>query len=49
MTMRKQIIDEINPDSEPVKKQPIIADPKINRNDTCPCGSGKKFKQCHGK
>jgi preprotein translocase subunit SecA len=44
-----EIIDESNPDSEPIKKQPIIADPKINRNDTCPCGSGKKFKQCHGK
>ena len=23
--------------------------PKIGRNDTCPCGSGKKYKQCHGK
>jgi uncharacterized protein YecA (UPF0149 family) len=22
--------------------------PKIGRNDLCPCGSGKKFKQCHG-
>ena len=34
---------------EPEKKQPVIADPKINRNDPCPCGSGKKYKQCHGK
>ena len=34
---------------EPEKKQPVISDPKINRNDPCPCGSGKKFKQCHGK
>src|SRR5690606_38045126 len=24
------------------------AEPKIGRNDLCPCGSGKKFKQCHG-
>jgi preprotein translocase subunit SecA len=23
--------------------------PKVGRNDQCPCGSGKKFKQCHGK
>ena len=23
--------------------------PKVGRNDLCPCGSGKKFKQCHGK
>jgi preprotein translocase subunit SecA len=35
--------------TEPVKKVPVIADPKINRNDACPCGSGKKYKQCHGK
>jgi len=24
------------------------ADPKIGRNDPCPCGSGKKYKKCHG-
>jgi uncharacterized protein len=23
-------------------------EPKIGRNDPCPCGSGKKFKKCHG-
>ncbi len=29
---------------------PIVRDePKIGRNEPCPCGSGKKFKQCHGK
>ena len=33
----------------PVKQAPIRVDPKIGRNDPCPCGSGKKFKQCHGK
>jgi len=27
----------------------VQAGPKIGRNDPCPCGSGKKFKQCHGK
>jgi preprotein translocase subunit SecA len=27
---------------------PSKAAPKIGRNDPCPCGSGKKFKQCHG-
>ncbi len=31
-----------------VKQQPVIADPKIGRNDPCPCGSGKKYKACHG-
>ena len=33
---------------EPVKKQPVVVETKINRNDPCPCGSGKKYKQCHG-
>jgi preprotein translocase subunit SecA len=28
---------------------PIQAAPKVGRNDPCPCGSGKKYKQCHGK
>jgi len=31
------------------KQQPVVAEPKIGRNDACPCGSGKKYKQCHGK
>lgn len=31
------------------KKQPIHVDEKIGRNDLCPCGSGKKYKNCHGK
>ncbi|MCH5216548.1 MAG: preprotein translocase subunit SecA [Muribaculaceae bacterium] len=28
---------------------PIIAGPRVGRNDPCPCGSGKKFKNCHGQ
>jgi preprotein translocase subunit SecA len=35
--------------SEPVKHEPIKVGPKIGRNDPCPCGSGKKYKNCHGK
>ena len=31
------------------RPQPVIAGPKIGRNDPCPCGSGKKYKACHGK
>ncbi|MCF8259234.1 MAG: preprotein translocase subunit SecA [Melioribacteraceae bacterium] len=32
------------------KRQPVVReDKKIGRNDPCPCGSGKKYKQCHGK
>ena len=30
-------------------KAPVIADKKIGRNDPCPCGSGLKYKNCHGK
>ena len=29
--------------------QPATAGPKVGRNDACPCGSGKKYKHCHGK
>jgi preprotein translocase subunit SecA len=32
-----------------VKKMPVKVGPKIGRNDPCPCGSGKKYKNCHGK
>ncbi|ALX93447.1 MULTISPECIES: preprotein translocase subunit SecA [Serratia] len=28
---------------------PAVAERKVGRNDPCPCGSGKKYKQCHGR
>jgi preprotein translocase subunit SecA len=31
------------------KPQPVQVEEKIGRNDPCPCGSGKKYKACHGK
>jgi preprotein translocase subunit SecA len=32
------------------KTQPFVrTGEKVGRNDPCPCGSGKKYKQCHGK
>lgn len=31
------------------KKIPVVVGQKIGRNDPCPCGSGKKYKKCHGK
>jgi preprotein translocase subunit SecA len=35
--------------AEPVAQQPVQNHlPKVGRNDPCPCGSGKKFKHCHG-
>jgi preprotein translocase subunit SecA len=41
--------EEYNAGNGPAKKEPIRVAPKIGRNDPCPCGSGKKYKQCHGK
>ncbi|TNF25502.1 MAG: preprotein translocase subunit SecA [Bacteroidetes bacterium] len=36
--------------AQPAKKpEPVTVGEKIGRNDPCPCGSGKKYKQCHGK
>ncbi len=36
--------------SERGKRQPFKRDiPKVGRNDPCPCGSGKKYKKCHGR
>ena len=35
--------------AEKSKPAPIKVEKKVGRNDPCPCGSGKKYKQCHGK
>jgi preprotein translocase subunit SecA len=37
------------PPEEPAKQQAVRKNAKVGRNDPCPCGSGKKFKKCHGK
>ena len=31
------------------KPMPVHVEKKVGRNDPCPCGSGKKYKNCHGK
>ncbi|MBV9962996.1 MAG: preprotein translocase subunit SecA [Parafilimonas sp.] len=36
-------------DPTPVKQEPVRVGPKVGRNDPCPCGSGKKYKNCHGR
>ena len=36
-------------DTREVKREPVRAQNTVGRNDPCPCGSGKKFKHCHGK
>ena len=36
-------------DDDDAPQEPFVrAQPKVGRNDPCPCGSGKKFKKCHG-
>lgn len=35
--------------NEPQRTMPVKAGPRIGRNDPCPCGSGKKYKNCHGR
>ncbi|MBL7931821.1 MAG: SEC-C domain-containing protein [Bacteroidia bacterium] len=46
-TRNENAVEEQNAQQKP-KPQPIRAEAKIGRNDPCPCGSGKKYKNCHG-
>jgi preprotein translocase subunit SecA len=43
----EHVVEEQNAQQKP-KPQPIRVEAKIGRNDPCPCGSGKKYKSCHG-
>ncbi len=36
-------------DTREVKREPMRAEKTVGRNDPCPCGSGKKYKNCHGR
>ncbi|OPX94969.1 MAG: hypothetical protein A4E62_02780 [Syntrophorhabdus sp. PtaU1.Bin002] len=42
--------ESLKPESSPpvAAKKPERPIPKVGRNDPCPCGSGKKYKKCHG-
>jgi preprotein translocase subunit SecA len=47
---RRRVSKEVmNVGGEDQKKQPVRRAKKIGRNDPCPCGSGKKYKYCHGR
>ncbi|MEO8759939.1 MAG: SEC-C metal-binding domain-containing protein, partial [Bacteroidia bacterium] len=52
---KQQLVEsrtEGSADDEPKakpKQQPVRAEQKVGRNDACPCGSGKKYKNCHGQ
>ena len=37
------------PQQEQQKTQPVRVEQKVGRNEPCPCGSGKKYKKCHGR
>ncbi|MCL5224154.1 MAG: SEC-C metal-binding domain-containing protein [Patescibacteria group bacterium] len=47
-----RIVETVNDNVQPVTVVPKVANPdvkNIGRNDPCWCGSGKKYKKCHGK
>lgn len=46
---QREAARNVNRPAERSKPQPIKAAPKVGRNDPCPCGSGKKYKNCCGK
>jgi len=46
---REQVAKPVTDNSGETKTSPSKKKDKVGRNDLCPCGSGKKYKQCHGK
>jgi preprotein translocase subunit SecA len=46
---RSDLLSQANSNTqEKEKPQPVHVEKKVGRNDPCPCGSGKKYKNCHG-
>jgi len=48
-TSRTEVAEHLNTNAEAQRSQPVKVEPKVGRNDQCPCGSGKKYKNCHGQ
>ncbi len=46
---RTDMLSQIGRTSQPQVTAPVRVEKKIGRNDPCPCGSGKKYKNCHGQ
>jgi len=47
---RKDLLSEAHSDTQQQSvTQPVKVEKKVGRNEPCPCGSGKKYKQCHGR
>ena len=44
---QQQAIDSST--QQPQRQMPVHVEKKVGRNDPCPCGSGKKYKNCHGR
>jgi preprotein translocase subunit SecA len=47
--MQTSRTDLVTNGGEAKSKMPVHVEKQVGRNDPCPCGSGKKFKNCHGK
>jgi preprotein translocase subunit SecA len=50
-SQQAQQVGAMAPEGPPprqTQQRPVVAAPKVGPNDPCPCGSGKKFKKCHG-
>ncbi len=47
--MRTSRTDLVTNSGEPKSNAPVRAEKTVGRNDPCPCGSGKKYKHCHGR
>jgi len=48
-TFKKRSVDQATKAGESVPPKSAFAGQHVGRNDPCPCGSGKKYKKCHGK
>ena len=47
--MQERRPDMLTNSSEQKSNAPVHVDKRVGRNDPCPCGSGKKYKNCHGQ
>ena len=47
--MRTNDPSQLTTNGEQRSRMPVRVDKQVGRNDPCPCGSGLKFKNCHGK
>ncbi|MBO1265730.1 preprotein translocase subunit SecA [Proteiniclasticum sp. SCR006] len=46
---REQVAKETSTNQDTtLKRKPVVKNTRVGRNDPCPCGSGKKYKNCHG-